>query len=93
MKFRQNADYKCICSVLLYDSETQAVKADGIRQLVRNDNTMVRWICSAKFFEKIPMSDLRTCMGISSIEDVIRYNRLLVWSSQHMDEKNGPERT
>ena len=38
------------------------------------------------------MSDLRTCMGISSIEDVIRYNRLLVWSSQHMDEKKGPER-
>ena len=48
------------------------VKVDDIHQLARNDNAMVRWICSAKLCKKIPMSDLRTLMGISSIEDVIR---------------------
>ena len=49
---------------------------------------MVRWICSAKLCEKIPVSDLRTRMGISSIEDVIRYN-FLHWFGhlQHMDEE------
>ena len=59
-------------------------------KLIRNDNTMVRWICcsSAKSCEKIPMPDLRTHMGISSIEDVIRYNHLHWFGHlQHMDEE------
>ena len=78
----------CICSVLLYASETWAVEVDDIHRLVRNDNAMVRWICSAKLFEKIPMSDLRICMGISSIEDAIRYNRLRWFGHlQRMDEE------
>ena len=39
------------------------------------------------------MSDLRTCMGISSIEDVIRYNHLC-WSGhlQCMDEEKWPRK-
>ena len=57
---------------------------------------MVRWICSVKLCEKISMSDLKTRMGISSIEDVIRYHRLrwfgLVISNVWM-KKNGPERS
>ena len=54
---------------------------------------MVRWICSAKLFEKIPMSDLRICMGISSIEDAIRYNRLRWFGHlQRMDEEKWPSR-
>ena len=60
----------------VYVSETCAVKVDVIHRLVRNDNTMIRWICSAKLCEKIAMPDLRTRMGILSIEDVIIYNRL-----------------
>ena len=71
-----------------------AVKVDDIHQLIRNENTMIKWVCSAKLCEKIPMSDLITCMGISSIEDVIRYNRLRCFGHlQRMDEKNGPERS
>ena len=58
------------------------------RKFVRNDNTRVRWICSAKLCEKIPMSDLRTRMGISSIEDVMRYKRLRWFGHlQFMDEE------
>ena len=52
---------------------------------------MVRWFCSAKLCEKIPMSDLRTCMGISSIKENIRYN-CLCWFGhlQCMDEEKWP---
>ena len=40
---------------------------------------------------KMPMSDLRTRMGISSIEDVIRYNRLCCFGDlQRMDEEKWP---
>ena len=54
---------------------------------------MVRWICSAKLCEKIPTSDLRTRMGISSIEDAIRYNRLRWFGHlQGMDEEKWPRK-
>ena len=76
LKVRGHAYNACIRSVLLYASETWAVKVDDIHRLVRNDNAMIRWICSTKLCERIPMSDLRTRMGILSIEDVLSYNRL-----------------
>ena len=94
LKVRGHAYNTCICSVLLYASETLAVKVDDIHCLIKNDNAMVRWICSAKLCQKIPMPDLRTCMGITSIEDVIRYKRLRWFGQlQCMDEKNGQERS
>ena len=54
---------------------------------------MVRWICSVKLCEKIPMPDLRTCMGISSIKNVIRYNRLRWFGHlQRIDEEKWPRK-
>ena len=54
---------------------------------------MVRWICSAKLYEKIVMSELRTQMGISSIEDIIRYNRLRWFGHlQCIDEEKSPRK-
>ena len=38
------------------------------------------------------MSDLRTVTGISSIEDVIRYNRLRFGHLQRMDEEKWPRK-
>ena len=54
LKVRGHAYNTCLRSVLPYARETQtwAVKVDDIHQLVRNDNAMVRWICSAKLCEK-----------------------------------------
>ena len=95
LKVRGHVYSACIRSVLLYASETCAVKVDDIHRLVRNDNAIVRWICSAKLCEKIPMSDLRPRKGISSIGDIIRYNRFRWFDHlQRMDEKkNGSERS
>ena len=88
LKVNGHAYNVCIRSVLLYASETWAVKKDAIHRLVRNNNAMVRWVCSATLCEKIPMSDLRTRMGISSIEDVMRYKRLRWFGHlQFMDEE------
>ena len=57
-----------------------------IHRLDRNDKATLRWIYSTKSCGK--MSDPRTHMGISSIEVVIRYNRLC-WSGhlQCIDEE------
>ena len=89
MKVRGHAYNACIRSVLLYASETWAVRVDDIDRLVRNDNAMVR--CKKK--KKKPSSDLRTRMDISSIEDVIRYNRLRWFGHlQRMDEEKWPRK-
>ena len=52
LKVRGHAYSACICSVLLYASETWAVKVNYIHRLVRNDNALVILICSAKLCEK-----------------------------------------
>ena len=81
----------CLNQIMLHACETCAVKVDDIHRLVRNDHAMVRSICSALLCEK--MSDLRTCMGISSIKEMIRYN-CLHWFGhlQHMDEETWPRK-
>ena len=87
LKVQGHAYNACICSVLLNASETWAVKIDDIHRLAQNDNAMIGWICSNKLCERIPMSVLRTGTGISSIEDVISYDRLRWFGNlQRMDE-------
>ena len=38
----------CVRSVLLYASETWALKNEDLYRLERNRNSMIRWICSVK---------------------------------------------
>ena len=52
LEVRGHAYNACICSFLLYASETQASKVDHIHRLVKNNNAVVRWICSAKLCKK-----------------------------------------
>ena len=75
-KVRGHAYMACVRSVLLYASETWALKTDDVHRIKRNDNMMIRWICSAKLADKIPMLNLRTRLGLHSIDDTLRYNRL-----------------
>ena len=44
----------CVRSVLLYASKTWALKIEDVNRIKRNDN-MIRWICSSKLSDKIPM--------------------------------------
>ena len=66
----------CVCSVLLYASETWALKIEDVNHIKRNDNMMICWICSSKLADKIPMLNLRSRLGLHSIDDTLRYNRL-----------------
>ena len=37
--------YACVQSVLIYGTETWAMKADDLRSLERTEHMMVRWMC------------------------------------------------
>ena len=57
--------------VMLHGSSTWAVTVEDCSRLVRNDNAMVRWICSARLADRVPMAQLRDRLGIPSIEDLL----------------------
>ena len=93
MKISGYAYNTCIRSVPMHAIEPWVVEVDEIYQLVKNDNAMVRQFCLDKLCGKIPMSDLETCMGISGIKDVIRYNRIYLFDHlQRMDEEKWPRK-
>ena len=63
-------DYNaCLCSVLLYASETWAATQEDVSRLNHSDMMMIRWICSTKLRNKVP-SELRSQLGLGSIENV-----------------------
>ena len=76
LKSRGHVFSAAVRDVLLHASVTWAVTSDDCNRLVRNDNAMIRWICSSRLTDKIPTAQLRERLGICSIEDLLRRGRL-----------------
>ena len=57
-------------SVLLYASETWAATQEDVSRLNRN-MMMIRWICSTKLRVKVPSEELRSRLGLESIENAL----------------------
>lgn len=66
----------CVRSILLYASETWALKVEDLHRLERNENSMIRWICSVKLSDRNPTKELRQMLGICDIASQVQYNRL-----------------
>ena len=75
-KLRGNVHNACVRKVLLYGSETWPVLNEDIQRLVTADNGMTRWICGVSLKDQIPSADLLSRLGLDSIKDVLRWNRL-----------------
>ena len=81
----------CVHSVLLYASETWAATQEDVSRLNRNDMMMIRWICSAKLRDKVPSEELRSRLGLGSIENALRCGRLRWYGHvQRMDPDTWP---
>ena len=76
LKLRGNVFNSCVRKVLLYGSEIWPLLNEDIQRLITADNGMIRWICGVSLKDHIPTTDLLIRLGISSIKDVMRYNRL-----------------
>ena len=66
----------CVRSVMVYGSETWAMKEEDVRRLERTEMQMVRWMCGARLKDEIRSSELRNRLGIDSIVNHLRTNRL-----------------
>ena len=60
----------------VYGSETWAMTAEQSRRLERTEMRMVRWRCGASLRDRVPRAGLREIMGIESVSDAVKRNRL-----------------
>lgn len=66
----------CVRSVMLYGSETWAIKREDEQRYERNEMRMVRWMCGASLRDGMHSAELRDRLGIESIGEVLRRGRL-----------------
>ena len=66
----------CVQSVLIYGTETWAMKADDLRSLERTERMMVRWMCGVSLKDRKRSEDLCNLLGINCVADVMRRGRL-----------------
>ena len=73
-------------SVLIYGTETWAMKADDLRSLERTERMMVRWMCGVSLKDRRRSEDLCNLLGINCVADVVRRGRLR-WFG-HLERKS-----
>ena len=66
----------CVRSIVLYSSETWAVKTDDLNRLERNDMRMVRWMCNVSLKDRKSSQELRDRCGLESIRLSLQRQRL-----------------
>jgi hypothetical protein len=57
----------CVQSVLIYGTETWAMKADDLRSLERTERMMVRWMCGVSLKDRKHSEDLCNLLGINHV--------------------------
>ena len=63
-------------SVMVYASETWAVRVKEEQRMERNENVMLRWMCEVTLRDKVPLVELRQRLGIEEVVEVMRRGRL-----------------
>ena len=66
----------CVQRVLVYASETWAVRVDDMRRLERAERFMVRWMCGVSLTQRRTTRELLDSLGVEAVETVVRRGRL-----------------
>ena len=66
----------CVRSVMLYGTETWAMKEEDLQRFVRTENCMIRWMCKLARRRGSSLTVLRNQLEIESIDVIIRRGRL-----------------
>src|SRR5213082_287786 len=65
----------CVQSVMVYESETWAMKVSNLQQLERTERTMVRWMCGVAMKDRKLLQDLLDCLNITGVAERVRCGR------------------
>jgi hypothetical protein len=76
----------CVQKVLIYGSETWAMKREDMQRLDRTEMMMVRWMCGVSLKARNRSVDLRERLGITGVAEVVERGRLR-WFG-HLERKH-----
>lgn len=79
----------CVQSVMVYGSETWAMKVDDMQRLERAERMMMRWMCGVSLKDRVRIEDLRQRLCSDSVSDVVRRGRLR-WFG-HVERKSADD--
>ena len=74
----------CVCSILLYGSESRPLSMMDLPRLKMSDHAMIRWIYGMKLPQPLPTEELRNKLNIYDIADVLRLFRLHFYGSRNL---------
>src|SRR3989442_13507492 len=76
----------CVQRVLVYGSETWAMKKIDLQRLLRTENKMIRWMSGVTLKDRRTCDELRQGLGIESVDRVVSRGRLRCYG--HVELKN-----
>jgi hypothetical protein len=77
LKLKGKMYRSCVQRVLVYASETWAVKVDDMRRLERTERFMIRWMCGGSLRQRRTTRELLDSLGVEDVETVVRRGRLV----------------
>ncbi len=89
MKVKGKVYRACVQSVLIYGSETWAVRVEDVSKLERAERMMVRWMCGVTLRDRIASVELYSRLGLEEVGVVLRRGRLR-WFG-HLERKNASD--
>ena len=66
----------CVRCVTIHASECWTPRNEDKQRLARNQRAMLRWICGVRVCDRVSVASLLGRLNISSLEAVLRVNRL-----------------
>jgi len=79
----------CVQSVLMYGSETWALKVGNMQRLESTERMMVRWMCGVKLKDRKSSQVLQDSLGIVGVAERVRRGRLR-WFG-HVERKSADD--
>jgi hypothetical protein len=76
LKLKGKVYRTCVQSIIVYGSETWAMKAEGMQRLERTERMMIRWMCGVRLSDKKAGAELLSRLDIGCVSVVVRRGRL-----------------
>ena len=76
LKLKGKVYKACIQSVMIYGSETWAMRIEDMQRLQRAKRMMVRWMCGVTLKDRIASEELLRRVGVESVSLLVRRGRL-----------------
>jgi hypothetical protein len=61
-----------VCNVLVYGSETWALKVGDVQRMVSTERMTVRWMCGVSLKDRRSSKELLDCMGTVGIAELMK---------------------